>query len=124
MLQYGDIVGSAHDSIREEWRFDIILDSTTFYSIPNWLDLEGCRLPVIVTGRKSACWHYDEIGHLFMVCLGKKTPQKIPDRMQNNQPTGLVNGKMEVPIVLPAGKVLSPGMVREKKIFLHSFSVS
>ena len=30
-----------------------MLDCKTFYSIPNWLNLEGHRLPVIVSGRYS-----------------------------------------------------------------------
>ena len=50
----------------------------TFYSVPNWLEVEGRRLPVIVSGRKPACWHCGEIGHLSAVCPGKKAPKK-PD---------------------------------------------
>ena len=40
---------------------------------------EGRRLPVIVSGRKPACWHCGEIGHLSAVCPGKKAPKK-PDQ--------------------------------------------
>ncbi len=45
-----------------------MLDAKTFFSVPNWLDVEGRRLPVIVSGRKPACWHCGEIGHLSAVC--------------------------------------------------------
>ena len=78
MLQFGDIVSATHDGMRGEWRFDIMLDVKTFYSVPNWLEVEGRRLPVIVSGRKPACWHCGEIGHLSAVCPGKKAPKK-PD---------------------------------------------
>ena len=78
MLQFGDIVSATHDGMRGEWRFDIMLDMKTFYSVPNWLEVEGRRLPVIVSGRKPACWHCGEIGHLSAVCPGKKAPKK-PD---------------------------------------------
>ena len=50
MLNFGDIVTATHDRMRGEWRFDIMLDAKTFYSIPNWLDVEERRLPVIVSG--------------------------------------------------------------------------
>ena len=79
MLNFGDIVSATHDRIRAEWRFDIMLDAKTFYSIPNWLDVEGRRLPVIVSGHKPACWHCSGIGHLSAVCPGKKAPKK-PDQ--------------------------------------------
>ena len=44
MLQFGDIVSATHDGMRREWRLDIMLDVKMFYSIPNWLNLEGRRL--------------------------------------------------------------------------------
>ena len=47
MLNSGDIISATHDGMRGEWRFDIMLDAKTFYSVPNWLDVEGRRLPVI-----------------------------------------------------------------------------
>ena len=46
MLNFGDIISATHDGMRGEWRFDIMLDIKTFYSIPNWLNVEGRRLPV------------------------------------------------------------------------------
>ena len=55
ILNFGDIVSATHDGMHGKWRFDIMLDAKTFYSIPNWLDVEGRRLPVIVFGRKPAC---------------------------------------------------------------------
>ena len=58
MLQFGDIVSATHDGMRGERRFDIMLDVKTFYSVPNWLEVEGRRLPVIVSGKKPACWHW------------------------------------------------------------------
>ena len=47
MLKFCDIVSASHDGMHGEWRFNLMLDCKTFYSIPNWLDLDGCRLPVI-----------------------------------------------------------------------------
>ena len=86
MLNFGDIVSATHDGMRGEWRFDLMLDAKTFYSVPNWLDVEGRRLPVIVSGRKPACWHCGEIGHLSAVCPGKKAPKK-PDQNPGTPPT-------------------------------------
>ena len=51
MLNFGDIVSVTHDGMRREWRFNIMLDVKTFYFVPNWLDVEGRRPPVIVSGR-------------------------------------------------------------------------
>ena len=66
MLQFCDLVSVSHNSMMcWEWTFDIMLDSKAFYSISIWLELEGYRLPVIVTGKKLACWHGEEIGHLL-----------------------------------------------------------
>ena len=62
-----------------------MLDVKTFYSVPNWLDVEGRRLPVIVSGRKPAYWHCGEIGHLSAVSLGKKAPKK-PDQNPGTLP--------------------------------------
>ena len=73
LLSSGDIVSTTHDSMRREWKFDLMIDVKTFYSLPNWL-------PVIVTGRKPACWHCGETSHLSVICPGKKTPLKAPDR--------------------------------------------
>ena len=86
MLNFGDIVSATHDGMRGEWRFDLMLDAKTFFSVPNWLDVEGRRLPVIVSGRKPACWHSGEIGHLSAVCPGKKAPKK-PDKDAGTPPT-------------------------------------
>ena len=106
MLQFGDIVSATHDGMRGEWRFDIMLDMKTFYSVPNWLEVEGRRLPVIVSGRKPACWHCGEIGHLSAVCPGKKAPKK-PDHKPNTlSPVVKTNTEKEAPVVSPtsAGK--------------------
>ena len=78
MLNFGDFVSATHDGMRGEWRFDIMLDVKTFYSVSNWLDVGGHRLPVIVSGRKPACWYCGEIGHLSAVCPGKKAPTRTP----------------------------------------------
>ena len=58
MMQYGEIIDVSHDSMRGEWRFDLMIDHKTFHSIPNWLDLDGRKLPIIVNGRKPACWRW------------------------------------------------------------------
>ena len=82
-----------------------MLDAKTFYSIPNWLDVEGCRLPVIVSGCKPACWHCGEIGHLSAVCSRKKAPKK-PDQNPGTLPPCVTNNENEAPVVSPtsAGK--------------------
>ena len=101
MLNFGDIVSATHDGMRGEWRFDLMLDAKTFYSVPNWLDVEGRRLPVIVSGRKPACWHCGEIGHLSAVCLGKKASKK-PDQNPGTHPPVVTNNeKKEAPVVSP-----------------------
>ena len=106
MLQFGDIVSATHDGMRGEWRFDIMLDMKTFYSVPNWLEVEGRRLPVIVSGRKPACWHCGEIGHLSAVCPGKKAPKKPDHKPGTLSPVVKSNTEKEAPVVLPtpAGK--------------------
>ena len=106
MLQFGDIVSATHDGMRGEWRFDIMLDVKTFYSIPNWLEVEGHRLPVIVSGRKPACWHCGEIGHLSAVCPGKKAPKKPDHKSGTLLPVVTTNTEKEAPVVspTPAGK--------------------
>ena len=77
-----------------------MLDCKTFYSIPNWLDLEECRLPVIVSGRKPACWHCGEIGHLSAFCPGKKAPKK-PDVNPGTLPLVMTSDEKEAPVVSP-----------------------
>ena len=106
MLQFGDIVSATHDGMRGEWRFDIMLDMKTFYSVPNWLEVEGRRLPVIVSGRKPACWHCGEIGHLSAVCPGKKAPKKPDHKHDTLSPVVKINTEKEAPVVspTPAGK--------------------
>ena len=105
MLNFGDIVSATHDGMRGEWRFDIMLDAKTFYSVPNWLNVEGHRLPVIVSGRKPACLHCGEIGHLSAICPGKKAPKK-PDQNPGILPPVVTNSEKEAPVVSPtsAGK--------------------
>ena len=101
MLQFGDIVSATHDGMRGEWRFDIMLDVKTFYSVPNWLEVEGRRLPVIVSGRKPACWHCGEIGHLSAVCPGKKAPKKPDPKPRTLPPVVASNTEKEAPVVSP-----------------------
>ena len=106
MLQFGDIVSATHDGMCGEWRFDIMLDMKTFYSVPNWLEVEGRRLPVIVSGRKPACWHCGEIGHLSAVCPGKKASKKPNHKHDTLSPVVKINTEKEAPVVspTPAGK--------------------
>ena len=105
MLNFGDIILATHDGMHGKWRFDIMLDAKTFYSVPNWLDVKGRRLPVIVSGRKPACWRCGEIGHLSAVCPGKKASKK-PDQNPGTLPPVVTNNEKEAPIVSPtsAGK--------------------
>ena len=101
MLNFGDIVSATHDGMRGEWRFDLMLDGKTFYSVPNWLDVEGRRLPVIVSGCKPACWHCGEIGHLSAFCPGKKAPKKPDQNAGTPLPVVSNNEKKEAPVVSP-----------------------
>ena len=82
-----------------------MLDAKTFYSVLNWLDVEGRRLPVIVSGRKPACWHCGEIGHLSAVCPRKKALKK-PNQNPGTLPPVVTNSEKEAPVVSPtsAGK--------------------
>ena len=106
MLNFGDIVLATHDGIRGEWRFDLMLDAKTFFSVPNWLDVEGRRLPVIVSGRKPACWHCGAIGHLSAVCPGKKAPKKPDQDAGTPPPVGKNNDKKEAPVVSPTSAAI------------------
>ena len=107
MLNFNDIVSATYDGMRGKWWFDIMLDVKTFYSIPKWLDVEGLRLPVIVSGRKPACWRCGEIGHLSAVCLGKKTPKKYDLNPVTLSPV-VVNEKKEAPGVSPTVRATAP----------------
>ena len=100
MLNFGDIVSATHDRIRGEWRFDIMLDTKTFYSVTNWLDVEGRMLPVIISGRKPACCHCGEIGHLSAVYPGKKALKKR-DQNPSTLPPVLTNNEKEASVVSP-----------------------
>ena len=106
MLQFGDVVSATHDGMRGEWRFDIVLDMKTFYSVPNWLEVEGRRLPVIVSGGKPACWHCGGIGHLSAVCPGKRAPRGPNHKPDTLSPVVKSNTERGAPVVspTPAGK--------------------
>lgn len=43
-----------------EWRFKLMMNRKAFNDIPNWLDVNGQKIPVIVSGRKPAYWHCGE----------------------------------------------------------------
>ena len=118
MLQFGNIVSVTHDGMRGEWRFDIMLDMKTFYSVPNWLEVEGRWLPVIVSGRKPACWHCGEIGHLSAVCPGKKAPKKPDHKPGTLSPVVTTNTEKEAPVVspTPAGKKKYPLLLRPLRL--------
>ena len=103
MLKFGDIVSATHDGMRGEWRFDIMLDVKTCYSVPNWLDVEGRSLPVIVSGRKPACWHCGEIGHLSAICPGRS-----PEKARPEFPPVSTNNEKEAPVVSPTSAGITP----------------
>ena len=88
-----------------------MLDVKTFYSVPNWLEVEGRRLPVIVSGSKPACWHCGEIGHLSAVCPGKKAPKK-PDQKLGTLPPVVSNTEKEAPVVSPISAGIKNRRVR------------
>ena len=95
-----------------------MIDSKTFYSIPNWLDLEGHRVLVVIE-KKPAYWHCGEIGHLYANCQRKKVPVTAPDRMRNPLPTTMAKGKKEAPVVLSAVGTTVLASIGGK-IILHS----
>ena len=76
------------------------MSDVKIFFIPNWLDVEGHRRPVIVSGRKPACWHCSKIGHLSAVCPKKKAPKK-PDQNPSTLLPVLANGEKEATIVSP-----------------------
>ena len=90
-----------------------MLNSKSF-SIPNWLDLEGYRLPVIVTRRKPTCWHSGEIGHLSAICPGKKASLKKPNHSRNAPPPVAAKGEKEVHVILPTVRTSGPNLIGEK----------
>ena len=77
MLQFGYRLSFSHESMHGEWRFDMMIDNKIFFT-PNWLDFAGCRLPIIVTRRKPACWHCGEIGHLSENCQRRRHLRNRP----------------------------------------------
>ena len=116
MLQYGSIVGASHDVTRGEWRFDVMMDSETFYSVPNFLDLGGRKITIIVAGRKPSCWLCSQVGHLSANCPGKKAPEKASDHTQNAPPPSTANNnKKEASIVSPTVGTKVSVSVGEKK---------
>ena len=58
-------------------------DIKIFCFIRNWLDLEGRRFPLIVTGRKPAWRLCGEIVHLSPNCPRKKTSENVSIYIQN-----------------------------------------
>ena len=71
-LQIGEIVGATLDNMHREWRFDFMIDSKDFHSIPIWLDTDERNLP-------KGNWHWVDIvgagnGPLSSVGLGEKAP--------------------------------------------------
>ena len=65
------------------------------------LEVEGRRLPIIVSGRKPACWHCGEIGHLSAVCPGKKAPKKPDHKTGTLSPVVTTNTENGSPVVSP-----------------------
>ena len=84
-----------------------MLDDKTFYSISNWLDLEGRWLPVIISGLKPACWHCSAIGHISVVCPKKMVPKK-PDPARDTLPPTMAIDEKEAPVVLPTVRASDP----------------
>ena len=71
------------DTRREEWRFDIMSYSKTFYFIPNWLDWEDRKLPVIVTGNHTV-GIVERLVTTQRIVRGTRLLKKAPDRMRNS----------------------------------------
>lgn len=68
------------------WRFHFMVNHKFFNTIPNWIDINVQKLPVIVSERKPVCWHCAEAGHLSAVCLGKMTTEWAVETQQKNSP--------------------------------------
>ena len=90
-----------------------MLNCKTFYSIPNWLDLERLSLPVIVSGGKPASWHCSEISHLSAVCLGKKALKK-PDQKPDTLPPDKANNENEAHVVSPTVRASALDLAGDK----------
>ena len=89
-----------------------MIDVKTFYSLPNWLDLEGRTLPVIVTSRKLACWYCGQTDHLSAIFPGKKSLLKTPNR---SLPRATAKGKLAVRtlVSVPVGYKPVPPLTSE-----------
>ena len=59
----------------------------------NWLDLEVCRLPLVVTERIPTCWLCVEISHLWVNWPVKNDPEKAPECIWNSLPPTMVKIK-------------------------------
>ena len=108
MMDYGDVVAVHPDSYLGEWKFELMLDFKTFHSIPNWLDVNGERIPMIISGRKPACWRCSQVGHLSAACPGKKDPKKHPVTTQDSLPPNKATVRKEAPVVSPAVGTQNP----------------
>lgn len=80
LLQFGDITEVNVDQYNGVWFFDILLNKETYYKIPYYIEAENEKLPIVVAGRRPACWICGEVGHLTYTCPKK---QKAPRNPQN-----------------------------------------
>ena len=84
---------------------DVILNCKSFNSITNWLDLEGCRVPVIVTGRKPVCWYCGGDWSTFRNLPGEEGPvEKYPTKVGISPHQSKAKGKKVAPVVSPTAR--------------------
>lgn len=67
-MQFGQILSFSSDHNVGEWKFDIMLCRQAFDTIPRMLDIEGRMLPVIVLGRRPACWKCGQMYYMATLC--------------------------------------------------------
>lgn len=53
LVRYGQILNATSDDMNGGWSFGIRVARKAFSSVPNWLDVENQKMPVIVCSRKK-----------------------------------------------------------------------
>ena len=83
-----------------------MINTRTFISIPNWLHINGHKLPVIITGRRATCWHCKKTGYSWDNTCPHTHKHLLPSIDQE---------KKETPIVLPTVEKKRPEFVIANK---------
>ena len=74
LLKFGEITAITVDKFNGTWSFDVWLNESAFKKVPYYIEANGEKLPVVVAGRRPACWICNEVGHLTFTCPTRIKP--------------------------------------------------